>query len=111
MYTGIFFPHMRSSRHARAYGFTVIELLMVITIISILTGMLMTIMGMARRQGRIANTKATLIKVDQAIRLFRTEMRVYPWQVDLGVPPAEPAAWTNNLAWRLAWKPPAVGAA
>ena len=74
-----------------------------------LYGMLSVMLSVAQRQGRAANTKATMMKVDQAIRLFRTDMRVYPWQTDLGTAPDEPAAWSNNLAWRLAWHPPASG--
>ena len=92
-----------------AHAFTLIELLIVVSILAMLYGMLSVFLMIAQRQGRVANTKATLMKVDQAIRLFRTEMRVYPWQTDLGTAPAEPAAWGNDLAWRLAWNPPATG--
>lgn len=90
-------------------AFTLIELLVVMAIIATLTGMLMIMMGVAQKQGRVTNTRATMMKVDQAIRLFRTDMRVYPWQSDLGTAPAEPAQWGNNLAFRLAWDPPAAG--
>lgn len=88
-------------------AFTLIELLIVVSIMIILAGMLSVMMVVAQRQGRVANTRTTLMKVDQAIRLFRTDMRIYPWQTDLGTAPAEPAQWDNNLAFRLAWDPPA----
>lgn len=92
-------------------GMTLIEILIVIAVLAILVSMLSTMLSIAQRQGRSAKTRATLMKVDQAIRLFRTDMRVYPWQVDLGAPPAEPPTWGNNLAWRLAWNPPTAAAA
>lgn len=90
---------------------TLIEILIVIAVMAILVSMLSMMLSIAQRQGRAAKTRATLMKVDQAIRLFHTDMRVYPWQIDVGTPPAEPAQWSNNLAWRLAWKPPAVASA
>lgn len=101
----------RNKRYLGGIAFTLVELLLVLAVIVILAGMLMPLLGLAQRQGRIANTRATLMKVDQAVRLFRTDMRIYPWQGDLGTPPAAPAQWGNNLAWRLAWDPPAPAAA
>jgi prepilin-type N-terminal cleavage/methylation domain-containing protein len=95
------------TRRPSTVAFTLIELLIVISIMAILVSMLSAMMSIAQRQGRITNTRATMMKVDQAIRLFKTDMRIYPWQSDLGLPPAEPALWTNNLAKRLAWHPPA----
>ena len=90
----------------REAGFTLIELMMVVAIMVVIASMLMTLMAWAQREARKANTKAILMKTDQAIRLFRADMRVYPWQSDLGIPPAAPAAWGNDLAYRLAWNPP-----
>lgn len=97
----------RSSGSWNGRGFTLIELLIVISIIAVLVGMLTVMLGMAQRTGRVTNTRAMLMKVDQSLRLFKIDMRTYPWQADLGIPPAEPLSWTNNLAKRLAWKPPA----
>jgi prepilin-type N-terminal cleavage/methylation domain-containing protein len=86
-------------------AFTLIELLIAMAILAMLGGMLMTMLNVAQRQGRITNTKAVLAKVDQAIRLFRTDMRVYPWQTDLSGAEGDPTQLTNNLAFRLAWRP------
>lgn len=97
------------ARHPGVGAFTLIELLIVMAIMAVLASMLSVMMTVAQRQGRITNSKAVMMQVDQAIRLFRTDMKVYPWQTDLGTPPAEPAAWSNNLAWRLAWAPPEAG--
>ena len=90
---------------------TLIEVLIVVTVMAIIAGLLSAMLSIAQRQGRAARTRATLMKVDQAIRLFRTDMRVYPWQVEVGTPPVEPARWSNNLAWRLAWAPPSAAEA
>lgn len=86
-------------------AFTLIELMIVMTILTIIVGMLSTVIGLAQRQARVTNTKAGLTKVDQAIRLFRTDMKVYPWQTDLSDADTDPAKLTNNLGFRLAWKP------
>jgi prepilin-type N-terminal cleavage/methylation domain-containing protein len=86
-------------------AFTLIELLIAMAILAMLGGMLMTMLNVAQRQAKITNTKSILMKVDQAIRLFRNDMRVYPWQTDLTDADTDPSKWTNNLAERLAWKP------
>ncbi len=86
-------------------GFTLIEMLVVITIIAILSGMLSVLVGIAQRKARQTNTRAILMKVDQAIRLFRNETGTYPFQTDLSNADADPSQWTNNLGFRLAWKP------
>ena len=106
MYTDIKYSSFTYSQWRK--GFTLIELLMVVSIMVMLYSMLSVLMSAAQRQGKATNTRATLMKVDQAVRLFRNDMRIYPWQTDLGVAPAEPLAWGNNLAWRLAWSPPPV---
>lgn len=110
MYSSIHGPGrpLCGRRINRVTAMTLIEVLIVIVIMSILFSMLSGMMTIAQRQGKGTNTRATLMKVDQAIRLFRTDMRIYPWQVDLGTPPAEPAQWGNDLGWRLAWKPASV---
>lgn len=78
-------------------------------IMAMLVSMLSVMMSIAQRSGRVTNTRSTLMKVDQAIRMFRIDMRIYPWQSDLGTAPTEPVQWDNNLAFRLAWDPPPSG--
>lgn len=96
-------PEQRHAGPARA--FTLIELLVVMVIMSIMASALMAVLGIAQRQARIANTRSIMMKVDQAIRLFRNDMKVYPWQTDLSGADSDPAKLGNNLAFRLAWKP------
>lgn len=80
-------------------AFTLIELLVVLSIIAVLSGMLMPIVSIARKQANASNTKALLRKVENALELFRGEMDTYPYQLhDVGDP--FPAA-TNRLAWTL----------
>lgn len=102
-------PPCRQRNAGGGAGFTLIELLITVGIMALLAGMLAAMLQLAQRTGRIANTRSTLMLVDQAIRLFRVDMRIYPWQTDLGTAPAEPAQWGNDLAFRLAWDPPPAG--
>lgn len=92
---------MKIGRHA----FTLLELLIVVSIIAALTGMLSVVLGIAGRKARQVNSLAIMAKVEGAIRMFRTEQRTYPFQTDLSTADADPSKWTNNLGLRLAWSP------
>jgi len=93
------------SRENTQAAFTLIELLIVVSIMALLMGMLMSFMGVAQRQAKQGNTHALLAKVDQGIRLFRNDMGVYPWQTDLSTADTDATKLTNNLGFRLAWLP------
>lgn len=86
-------------------GFTLLELLIVVSIIAVLTSMTSVLLSMAGRKARQVNTLAIMAKVEGAIRLFRTDMRTYPFQTDLTTADSDPSKWTNNLGFRLAWSP------
>ncbi len=86
-------------------GFTLIELLIVIAILALLSAMLTSVMGIAQRKALETNTRALLMKVDQALRQFRSEIGTYPWNTDLTNAHADPTQWSNDLGRRLAWKP------
>ncbi len=64
-------------------GFTLVELLVVMAIIAMLVGMLMPILALSRRSAERTNTVSLLHKVDTALRLFRNDTRVYPWDACL----------------------------
>ncbi|MBN8525222.1 MAG: type II secretion system protein [Planctomycetes bacterium] len=68
----------RDPRQAR--GFTVLELLIVVSIIAVLAGMFTALLGIAGRQARRANSEATMRKVATAIRMFQRDNGVLPYQ-------------------------------
>ncbi len=70
------------ARHGHA--FTLIELLIVLVIVIFLFGFLIEVVGVARREASRSATLAVEHKVDTALRLFKTDFKVYPfaWSVD-----------------------------
>jgi prepilin-type N-terminal cleavage/methylation domain-containing protein len=81
-----------------AYAFTLIELLMVLAIISILAGASLPLVGIARRNADVTNTRALLTRVDNAIKLFRNDVGGLPYQAWPDTDDEPPA---NRLAWHL----------
>jgi type II secretory pathway pseudopilin PulG len=90
---------------SRSRAFTLVELLVVISVMVTLMGVLTSVIAIAQRSAKQTKTRSTMMKVDQAVRMFRTEMGIYPFQTDLSTADTDPTKWTNNLAYRLAWKP------
>ncbi len=81
-------------------GFTLIELLVVIGILMVLLGLLLPILSLAERESRKSATRTVMVKVDTALRLFRSEIGPYPYQAkyaDL----AAGESWTNRLYYHL----------
>jgi prepilin-type N-terminal cleavage/methylation domain-containing protein len=63
----------------RRTGFTLLELLIAMSIVAILAGMLFSIMGVARRSSMRSSTEAVMRTVDTAIRLFKSDVRCLPF--------------------------------
>lgn len=86
----------------RDRAFTLVELLVAISVVAVIMGMLLSLLGVAQRSARKQATLAVMGKTDAALRMFRTEMLVYPWQ---GSYPSDPNdtgfAWTNRLHWAV----------
>ena len=91
--------HRQPSRSA----FTLIEMLIVVTIISILSGMVMTMVGTVRRTSMKSATQSVERKVETALRLFKDEYCVYPYQNTYPAMNANAVgqAYNNNLYYRV----------
>jgi prepilin-type N-terminal cleavage/methylation domain-containing protein len=68
----------RHSPAAARAGFTLIEMLTVIVIISILAGMLVVTVNVARKRVRIAMIHAEVMQLDMAARALQTDYGDYP---------------------------------
>ena len=84
----------------KSRAFTLVELLVTIAIISLLMAMAMPMLNVAREQARASMTRSVMARVDGALRQFKTDYRVYPYQlsyadVDNGEQP------DNRLAYHL----------
>lgn len=83
-------------------GFTLIELLIVISIIMLLVGMVSSLVAVARNAALKNASKATMGKVDAALRQFKNESGAFPWQPSANNPDSTAGvAWSNRLAYSL----------
>jgi len=87
-------------------GFTLIELLIVMTILVSLFSLVSGMIGMARRAANRTQTQSILHKVDTALRLFKSDYKVYPyaWSLANQQPYPNLAAgqtWSNRLNYHL----------
>ena len=76
----------------RIRGFTLVELLVVISIIGILASVIVVNANGARRQSRDAKRKADIQNVAGALELYRATIRSYP------KPPADYASLVSTLS-------------
>jgi prepilin-type N-terminal cleavage/methylation domain-containing protein len=82
----------------RRSGFTLIELIVVVSIIAILAGMLAPIIGIARRTAKRQAAVTMMNKIDVALTAFRKDAGALPWQSN---PVVDDGPWNNQLAYRL----------
>jgi prepilin-type N-terminal cleavage/methylation domain-containing protein len=67
-----------NARSRRARGFTLVEMLVVIAIISILMAMILGAIAVARRASREKATDATLILLDSALKRYEMDFQDFP---------------------------------
>lgn len=63
-------------------AFTLIELMIVISIVSMLAAMLMPIYGIVRNSTMRTQSEAVLMKTDIGLRQYKTDWGVYPYHLD-----------------------------
>ena len=82
----------------RSRAFTLIELLAVLTVLAFFAGMLMPLIGTARRNARRSAATCDMARIEAAIGAFRTDAGHRPW---LAAPTDAGGPWGNGLAYRL----------
>jgi type II secretory pathway pseudopilin PulG len=70
---------MIKKQHLKRKHFTIVELLVAISIIAVLAGMLVGGLGGAQEQGSKAATKADILKLEMAIEQYKRDNGAYPW--------------------------------
>jgi prepilin-type N-terminal cleavage/methylation domain-containing protein len=85
---------------SRTRAFTLIEVLVVVAIMAVLSGMLMPVLALARLRAMQSNTLALTGKVETALHLFKGELDTFPYQKHALT--ADFPAADNRLAWVLA---------
>lgn len=86
--------------HAYRAGFTLIEVMVAMSIIAILMGLLMPCVTVMRRMAKQSATQAVMKKADTCLRLFKTDWEVYPGQ--MSYPDLSGGnAFTNRLAYQV----------
>lgn len=72
------FTNVRNGRKRYSAGFTLVELMVVISIIGILAALLLTNFNSARQRTRDAARKADLRQIKSALRLYYNDYQQYP---------------------------------
>lgn len=92
-----------ADRRASTRALTLVELLVVITIMGLLSGLILAASGAVLRLAKKSECQSLLTKVDAAIGQFADRYRAIPmatWGAD-PANPEPPDQWGNRLFWRL----------
>lgn len=68
----------RRSKPSQRHGFTLLELLIAITIVALLSGLLVVAVQGARRTALLTAVKTEILDIETALESFKTEYGVYP---------------------------------
>jgi len=89
------------SHHWRNDGFTLVELLAVIAIISVLAGFVLGISHFAIRKSTVAKAESQLKRIEMGLENYRAEMGMYPTATN-----TNPSINNHtNLIYALYWEP------
>lgn len=83
-------------------GFTLIEMLIVISIICILAAMMVGIVSSAQSKARRNNTDAAILQIKDACEKYRIITQTYPRLDSLARPASPPAAYTDAIVYNAA---------
>ncbi len=87
-----------STRPWTARAFTLVELLVVLTIILVLMGMLMPLLTLAKRSSLRTVSLSIMAKTEGALYQYKADYHGYPYQLSYA---AEGQPWTNALAYNV----------
>src|ERR1044071_9947559 len=83
----------RSSDH----GFTLVELLVVVAIVAILSGLLLPALSSAKENGRMAKWMGNVHQIAVAVSLYVQDEHFYPPMLYHSLPCAPAKAWYENV--------------
>lgn len=72
------------SKRSASKGFTLIEMLVVISLIGILLTVSVTAFAQSRKTARDAKRKADLEQIRSALEIYRTDCKTYPEEISFG---------------------------
>src|SRR5262252_1150174 len=103
-------------RHGRYYGFTLIELVLVVGIIAVLSALVLSTVGYARKKGARARAETEIAAMSAACENYKADNGIYPTNSDTdtlnpvneldatsGLDPSQPCTSTNDYTKASLW--------
>lgn len=88
---------MRLDRHKRSIGFTLIEVLVVVAILSILAAIIISTFDSLQRNSRDARRKLDLAVIQSALEQYHADQNNYPVLGNVGLGTTAPLVSPDNL--------------